>query len=234
MAFAVTDFSPSTWLLSPMIMPPCTPEAELPSTPLSSASRTCADGPGIDVYAVHRLRCGEAGCFLASSCSPPSAFLGPEWHSSFRVSETPSEHEEQREVGTSSGSAPCASSRAQVWRDQNSEEEVMTDPPRGDARKAKASKGKSKGQGHGYKFCERCNCVHHYKTPHHIAQDRLGKKSAGGARIEAVAIGEERFSAHALEGALPPKSLFVPSARSPRRGVRSAAENRSRRPPRCE
>ena len=217
-----------------MIMPPCTPETELPSTPLSSASRTCADGPGIDVYAVHRLRCGEAGCFLASSCSPPSAFLGPEWHSSFRVSETPSEHEEQREVGTSSGGAPCASSRAQVWRDQNSEEEVMTNPPRGDARKAKASKGKSKGQGHGYKFCERCNCVHHYKTPHHVAQDRLGKKSAGGARIEAVAIGEERFSAHALEGALPPKSLFVPSARSPRREVRSAAENRSRRPPRCE
>ena len=112
-------------------------------------------------------------------------------------SETPSEHEEQREVGTSSGSAPCASSRAQVWRDQNSEEEVMTNPPRGDG-KAKAG------------------------------------KSAGGARIEAVAIGEERLSAHALEGALPAKSLFVPSARSPRREVRSAAENRSRRPPRCE
>ena len=183
------------------------------------------------MHAVHRLRCGEAG-FLASSLSPPSAFLGPEWHESFRVSETPSEHE-QREVGTSSGRTTCASSRAQVWRDQNSEEEVMTDPPRGDARKAKASKGKS-GQGHGYKFCERCNCVHHYKTPHHVAQDRLGKKSAGGARIEAVAIGEERLSAHALEGALPPKSLFVPSARSPRREVRSAAENRSRRPPRCE
>ena len=195
---AVTDFSPSTWLLSPMILPPCTPETELISTPLGSASRTCADGPGTDMHAVHRLRCGEAGCFLASSCSPPSAFLGPEWHSSFRVSETPSEHEEQREVGTSSGSAPCASSRAQVWRDQNSD------------------------------------CVHHYKTPHHVAQDRLGKKSAGGARIEAVAIGEERLSAHALEGALPPKSLFVPSARSPRREVRSAAENRSRRPPRCE
>ena len=134
-------------------------------------------------------------------------------------------------MGTSSGSA---SSRAQVLRDQESEQEVMK-PPREDARNAKASKGK--GQGHGYKFCEHCNFVHHYKTPHLVAQDRrykamnmasgepvdrLGKESAEGARIEAVAIGEERLCAHAL--------FSIPRAESPRREVTSAADNRSRRP----